>query len=401
MYQITARNHHYIAGTLKEFYLQKENKELEEKKEAITDLILQNPRFQELQRLYQENKEHIHGSNEVCLISGDESLSFLIGLDQELYYAAMLGDRCTEKLRIRISETDLPENNYGIVFPEFAAPLFMETARLMKEIHRREADIDDAVETMHDTDELGRMFPEAKAAVLEMLDDIGEQEYIGKDKRKRAELEDLKKIRELLTGPAGSSPEPIVNRKIDYSFIDNIIERIADRIVPKTEYENAFQSVCEALAAGCSKKLCNARRIREPYPEYTVGSRELVFTARIYGLETETDISKDYSFELPFEYAVFNCDDIFGYSKLHYYGTKRSDTDEISYTDYVNLDLPENVSVLIKRGLDAAIRREIIIHQLRGLHRAKTVSGLVKLIPETKDIIEKELTSNQKDSVSI
>lgn len=393
MYKITERNHHYIAATLKEFYLQKENKELEEKKEAIIGLLLQNPRFQELQRLYQENREHILGSNEICIVSGSESLSFLIGLDQELYYAAMLGDRCTEKLRIRISETDLPENNYGIVFPESAAPLFMETARLMKEIHRREADIDDAVETMHDTDELGRMFPEAKAAVLEMLDNIGEKEYIGKDTRKRAELEDLKKVRELLTGPAGSSPEPIVSRNIDYGFIDSVIERITDRIVPGTEYESAFQSVRDELAAGCSKNLCNARKIRELYPEYTVGSRELVFTARLYGLEPEMDISKDYGLELPFEYAVFDCDDIFGYSKLHYYGTRRSDTDEISYTDYVNLDLPENVSVLIKRGLDAAIRRELAIHQLRGLHRAKTVSGLVKLIPEARDIIEEKLTS--------
>ena len=105
------------------------------------------------------------------------------------------------------------------------------------------------------------------------------------------------------------------------------------------------------------------------------------------------DISKDYSLELPFEYAVFNCDDIFGYSKLHYYGTRRSDTDEISYTDYINLDLPEDISGLIRKGLDAAIRRELVVHQLRGLHRAKTVSGLVKLIPEAKDIIKKELTS--------
>lgn len=393
MYKITERNHHYIAGTLKEFHLQKENKELEGKKEAIVDLLLQNPRFQELQRLYQENKEHVYGSNEVCLASGDESLSFLLGLDDKLYYATMLGDRCTEKLRIRISETGLPENNYGIVFSDDTAPLFQETARLIKEVHSRETAIDEAVESMHDTDELRRKFPEAAAAVLEMLDNIGEREYIGKDTRKRAELKDLQKVRNLLTGPAGSSPEPIVNRKIDYSFIDNIIERIADRIVPKTEYENAFQSVCEALAAGCSKKLCNARRIRELYPEYTVGSRELVFTARIYGLETETDISKDYSLELPFEYAVFDCDDIFGYSKLHYYGTRRNNIDEISYTDYVSLDLPENISALIKDGLDAAIRRELITHQLRGLHRAKTVSGLVKLIPEARDIIEEKLTS--------
>lgn len=393
MYKITERNHHYIAGTLKEFYLQKENKELEGKKEAITDLILQNPRFQELQKLYQENEKHILGSNEICIVSGSESLSFLIGLDQELYYAAMLGDRCTEKLRIRISETGLPENNYGIVFSDDTAPLFQETARLIKEVHSRETAIDDAVETMHDTDELRRKFPEAAAVVLEMLDNIGEREYIGKDTRKRAELKDLQKVRDLLTGPAGSSPEPIVNRKIDYSFIDNVIERITDCIVPKAEYESAFQSVRDELAAGCSKNLCNARKIRELYPEYTVGSRELVFTARIYGLGLGTDISKDYSLELPFEYAVFDCDDIFGYSKLHYYGIKRSDTDEISYTDYVNLDLPENVSVLIKKGLDAAIRREVIIYQLRGLHRAKTVAGLVKLIPEAKDIIEKELTS--------
>ena len=393
MYKITERNHHYIAGTLKEFYLQKENKEIEGKKETITNLILQNPRFQELQKLYQKNKEHVYGSNEVCLISEGNELCFLLGLDDELYYAVMLKDYCTEKLRIRISETGLPENNYGIVFPESAAPLFQETARLMDEIHNRETAIDEAVETMHDTDELARIFPEAEAAVLEMLDDIGEQEYIGKDTRKYAELKDLKKVRNLLAGPAGSSPEPIVNRKIDYSFINNIIERIADRVVPKAEYENAFQSVRKELAAGCSKNLCNARRIRELYPEYTVGSRELVFTARLYGLEPEMDISKDYSFELPFEYAVFNCDDIFGYSKLHYYGTKRSDTDEISYTDYINLNLPEDISGLIRKGLDAAIRRELIVHQLRGLHRAKTVSGLIKLIPEVKDIIKKELAS--------
>ena len=81
MYKITERNHHYIAGTLKEFYLQKENKELEKKKEAITNLILQNPRFRELQRLYQENKEHVYGSNEVCIISEDNELCFLLGLD--------------------------------------------------------------------------------------------------------------------------------------------------------------------------------------------------------------------------------------------------------------------------------------------------------------------------------